>query len=150
MELEAPNICDEALRLIARCGIAMPAEILDRAFTLHYTSSPAVEAAWAEIYRAPDRYWDLYELAEKLVDLEYRIQIWRFGHLFLAPSVLGDPLRMTPSRCTIGRTGCTSISAWEDWTGWTQGTGGPGLYGYWQVEGHAMACRFARDDGGRP
>ncbi|RYF96094.1 MAG: tryptophan 2,3-dioxygenase, partial [Caulobacteraceae bacterium] len=41
------------------------------------------------VYRESARYWDLYELAEKLVDLEYRFQIWRFGHLKTVERVIG-------------------------------------------------------------
>jgi tryptophan 2,3-dioxygenase len=87
--LEAPSIYDETLRLLARRGLDIPVDLLNRDFTQPHVSSPAVEKAWAEIYAAPDRYWDLYELAEKLVDLEYRIQIWRFGHLKTVERVIG-------------------------------------------------------------
>ena len=37
----------------------------------------------------PDGYWDLYELAEKLVDLEYHLQLWRFSHLKTVERVIG-------------------------------------------------------------
>jgi len=48
-----------------------------------------VEQAWAAVYAQPDRYWDLYEFAEKLVDLEYHFQLWRFGHLKTVERVIG-------------------------------------------------------------
>jgi tryptophan 2,3-dioxygenase len=88
-ELVRPSLYDEALALLARRGFAIPSTAYSRDFTLAYTASPAVEAAWAEVYRQPDRYWDLYELAEKLVDLEYRFQLWRFGHLKAIERVIG-------------------------------------------------------------
>lgn len=88
-DLEAPSLYDEALRLLARRGFDIPAELLDRDFTQPHAPSPAVEQAWARVYADPDRHWDLYELAEKLVDLEYRIQIWRFGHLKTVERVIG-------------------------------------------------------------
>ena len=54
-----------------------------------YTPDASVEAAWAAIYRDPQAHWDLYELAEKLVDLEYHFQRWRFGHLKTVERIIG-------------------------------------------------------------
>ena len=88
-DLAAPSLYDETLRLLARRGLAIPADQLERDFTQPYAYSEAVEAAWAAIYREPDRYWDLYELGEKLVDLEYHFQLWRFGHLKTVERVIG-------------------------------------------------------------
>ncbi len=88
-DLEAPSLYDEALRLLARRGFDIPHELLERDFTQPHEASPAVEKAWAEVYADPEHHWDLYELAEKLVDLEYRIQIWRFGHLKTVERVIG-------------------------------------------------------------
>jgi tryptophan 2,3-dioxygenase len=87
--LHRPSIYDEALRALARAGLPVPQDRLARDFTTPYEASPQVEACWREVYAAPDRYWDLYELAEKLVDLEYRFQLWRFGHLKTVERVIG-------------------------------------------------------------
>lgn len=87
--LASPGIYDEAIALLARRGLAIPAEVLARDVTLPHAASPAVEAAWATVYGDPERYWDLYELAEKLVDLEYRFQLWRFGHLKAIERIIG-------------------------------------------------------------
>ena len=87
--LAEPSLYDEALRLLARRGLDVPAGALSRDFTRPYVALPGVEAAWARVYRDPDQYWDLYELAEKLVDLEYRFQIWRFGHLKAIERIIG-------------------------------------------------------------
>ena len=54
-----------------------------------YAHNASVEAAWAVIYREPQDHWDLYELAEKLVDLEYHFQRWRFGHLKTVERIIG-------------------------------------------------------------
>lgn len=88
-DLAAPSLYDETLRLLARRGFALPAEVLDRDFTQPYAANEAVEAAWVAVYAEPDRYWDLYELGEKLVDLEYHFQLWRFGHLKTVERVIG-------------------------------------------------------------
>lgn len=87
--LARTSLYDEALRLLARRGFDIPADRLERDFTQPYAASPAVEAAWQAVYRDPDRWWDLYELAEKLVDLEYRVQLWRFGHLKTIERIIG-------------------------------------------------------------
>ncbi|MES1971365.1 MAG: tryptophan 2,3-dioxygenase family protein [Pseudomonadota bacterium] len=87
--LARPSLYDEAIALLARRGLSVPAGALERDFTQPYQASPGVEAAWARIYADPDRYWDLYELAEKLVDLEGRFQIWRFGHLKAIERIIG-------------------------------------------------------------
>ena len=83
------SLYDEALRLLARRGLPVPADHLERDFTQNYVASAAVEAAWAIVYQNPKKYWDLYDLAEKLVDLEYRFQIWRFNHLKAVERVIG-------------------------------------------------------------
>jgi len=84
-----PSLYDETLRLLARRGFAIPADHLDRDFTESYVASEAVEAAWRDVYAQSERHWDLYELAEKLVDLEYRVQLWRFGHLKTIERIIG-------------------------------------------------------------
>jgi tryptophan 2,3-dioxygenase len=88
-ELARPSLYDEALRLLARRGLPVPADRVDRDWSRQVDPSPDVEACWTTIYADTDRWWDLYELAEKLVDLEYRFQIWRFGHLKTVERVIG-------------------------------------------------------------
>jgi tryptophan 2,3-dioxygenase len=87
--LNAPSLYDEALRLLARRGFAIPADHLERDWSLPYVPSAEVEAAWLEVYRRTDAYWDLYELGEKLVDLEYRLQQWRFTHMKTVERIIG-------------------------------------------------------------
>jgi tryptophan 2,3-dioxygenase len=87
--LVEPSLYDESLRLLARRGFRMPAECLGRDFAEPYEAHAGVEAAWLEVYRNADEHWDLYELAEKLVDLEYRVQQWRFGHLKTVERIIG-------------------------------------------------------------
>lgn len=88
-ELGRPSLYDEAIRLLARRGFAIPPAVLEREHAGAWVRSDAVEAAWAQIYRAPEEYWDLYELAEKLVDLEYHFQRWRFAHLKTVERIIG-------------------------------------------------------------
>ena len=88
-ELARKSIYAEVVALLARRGFAIPDNVLARDHTATWERSEAVEAAWAGIYREPERYWDLYELAEKLVDLEYHFQRWRFGHLKTVERIIG-------------------------------------------------------------
>ena len=77
-ELDRPSLYAEAIALLARRGL------------LATDLSPErIEAAWAQVYSDTDAYWDLYELAEKLVDLEYHLQLWRFSHLKTVERVIG-------------------------------------------------------------
>lgn len=85
----APSLYDEALRLLARRGYALPDEVLNRDVTQPYVAHPAVEAAWEEIYRHADEHFDLYELAEELVDLEDAFQQWRFRHMKTVERIIG-------------------------------------------------------------
>jgi len=88
-ELAVPSLYDEALRLVARHGIAIPAEVLKRDVGVPHQTHPGVIAAWVDIYRDPERHWMLYELAEKLVDLEDYFRRWRFNHVTTVERVIG-------------------------------------------------------------
>ena len=87
--LEAPSIYDEALRLLARRGHPIPAEVLARDAAKPHQSHPAVVAAWAAIYSAGEAEMDLYELAEELVDLEDSFGTWRFRHMRTVERIIG-------------------------------------------------------------
>lgn len=87
--LAEPSLYDEALRLLARRGFALPAPVLQRDFSLAYTAHEAVTQAWLAIYRDPAAHWDLYDLAEKLTDLDYRFAQWRFTHLKTVERIIG-------------------------------------------------------------
>src|SRR5690606_25065479 len=68
--LHSPSIYDEAIRLLAKRGFAIDPAMLERDWSQPYTPNASVEAAWTAVYRDTARHWDLYELAEELVDLE--------------------------------------------------------------------------------
>jgi tryptophan 2,3-dioxygenase len=86
---EAPSLYDEALRLLARRGIAVPASHLQRDWTQPYAADAGVEAAWLQVYRDPKAHWDLYQLAEELTDLEDAFRLWRFRHVTTVERVIG-------------------------------------------------------------
>jgi tryptophan 2,3-dioxygenase len=85
----APSLYDEALRLMARRGLAMPASHLERDWTQPYRPDDAVERVWLQVYRNPASHWDLYQLGEELVDLEDAFRLWRFRHVTTVERVIG-------------------------------------------------------------
>jgi tryptophan 2,3-dioxygenase len=87
--LAAPSLYDETLRFAARQGAALPAAVLDREFSEEYQPSAEVEAFWREVYLDTTRWWELYEFAEKLVDLEQKFQQWRFNHMKTVERIIG-------------------------------------------------------------
>jgi tryptophan 2,3-dioxygenase len=86
--LRAPSLYDEVLRLLSRRGL-MPAENVERDFTLPYEASKQAAAAWLSVYHNSEKEWDLYELAEALVDLDYKFQLWRFTHMKTVERIIG-------------------------------------------------------------
>ena len=86
---EAPSLYDEALRLLARRGLAVPESHTQRDWTQPYEASDAVEQAWLQVYRHPKDHWDLYQLGEELTDLEDTFRLWRFRHVTTVERVIG-------------------------------------------------------------
>jgi len=86
---EAPSLYDEALRLLARRGLAVPTSHTERDWTQPYVENDAVEQAWLTVYRNPEKHWDLYQLGEELTDLEDAFRLWRFRHVTTVERVIG-------------------------------------------------------------
>jgi tryptophan 2,3-dioxygenase len=87
--LHAPSLYDEALRLLSRRGYGIPAAVLDRDFSESYLPTKAVVGAWLGVYHNAEKDWDLYELAEGLIDLDHRFQVWRFQHMKTVERIIG-------------------------------------------------------------
>ncbi|MEK8047013.1 tryptophan 2,3-dioxygenase [Ideonella margarita] len=85
----APSLYDEALRLMARRGIAVPTSHTERDWTQPYQASEGVEQAWLTAYRQPQAHWDIYQLGEELTDLEDAFRLWRFRHVTTVERVIG-------------------------------------------------------------
>ena len=86
---EAPSLYDEALKLLARRGLAVPTHYISRDWTQGYQASAEVEQAWLVVYRDPKAHWDLYQLGEELTDLEDAFRQWRFRHVTTVERVIG-------------------------------------------------------------
>ncbi|WP_301110141.1 tryptophan 2,3-dioxygenase [Sporosarcina sp.] len=85
----APGIYDVAIQALSRAGFPINPELLNRDFSVTYEGDESVADAWLEVYRDVDRYWDLYQLAEKLVDIEDSHQQWRFRHMKTVERIIG-------------------------------------------------------------
>ncbi|WP_409298984.1 tryptophan 2,3-dioxygenase [Peribacillus sp. SCS-26] len=84
-----PSIYDVSVAALASHGLKVDENCLQRDWSLPYEPNESVEAAWIEVYRDVDTYWDLYELAEKLVDIGSQQQIWRFNHMTTVERIIG-------------------------------------------------------------
>jgi len=87
--LARPSLYDEALLLLARQGFDIGEDARRASWREKRTENPQVIAAWAAVYREPARYWELYELAEKLVDFEDYFRRWRFNHVTTVERIIG-------------------------------------------------------------
>ena len=87
--LEKPSVYDETLRMLARRGFEIPSTHVERDWSDPYEPHAEVEAAWLKVYRDVNTHWDLYELAEKFVDLEHKFQQWRFAHMKTVERIIG-------------------------------------------------------------
>jgi tryptophan 2,3-dioxygenase len=87
--LRSPSLYDEAIRVLARRGFAIAPACLERDVTRCHSYEESVCGAWVRVYREPGTHWDLYELAEKLVDLEDAFRQWRFRHVTTVERVIG-------------------------------------------------------------
>lgn len=87
--LLSPSVYDEYLRHLARRGMPVPIEVLDRDVGEPHTPHPGVMAIFRTIYEHPDAHWDAYEMAEKLVDIDEAQCLWRYRHVKVVQRVIG-------------------------------------------------------------
>jgi tryptophan 2,3-dioxygenase len=87
--LRAPSLYDEFLRLLARRGLPVPRESVERDFSQPYRKSEALIPVFKTIYDHPEDWWDAYEMCEKLVDIEEYFLFWRFRHMKTVERIIG-------------------------------------------------------------
>ena len=90
--LEAPSIWDHAIAALARAGFNISPDILNRDFSKTHVPSIQVEDAFLSVYREPERYWELYQLGEKLVDLDDAMATWRHKHVLTVERIIGGKM----------------------------------------------------------
>jgi tryptophan 2,3-dioxygenase len=87
--LEAPSLYDEFLRHLARRGLAVPEECIERDWSLPHEKNAALVEVFRGIYEKPREHWNAYEMCEKLVDVEEYFQLWRFRHMKTVERIIG-------------------------------------------------------------
>ena len=87
--LEAPSVYEEFLRYLSRKGMDVSREVLERDVTQPWTRHEGVTGVFEAIYKDPKKYWDSYEMCEKLVDVEEQMSLWRYRHLKTVQRVIG-------------------------------------------------------------
>lgn len=90
--LRAPSLYDEFILHLHRGGHAIPPELLDRDWAEPHTPNEGLVAVLKRIYEHPNDHWNAYEMAEKLIDVEERFQVWRFRHLSTVKRIIGHKM----------------------------------------------------------
>lgn len=85
----APSIYDVSVQALAKAGFHINPAVVNRDYSVTYSGDESVADAWKEVYRNVDKYWNLYQLAEKLVDVEDWLQQWRFRHMKTVERIIG-------------------------------------------------------------
>ncbi|MDU0112690.1 tryptophan 2,3-dioxygenase [Psychrosphaera aquimarina] len=89
---DAPSIYDEIIKIMASSGFKIDQNMVERDFNQPYQSNESVLNAWLEVYRNADKHFELYELAEKLMDIEDAFQQWRFKHMYTVQRIIGNKM----------------------------------------------------------
>ncbi|AXN40256.1 tryptophan 2,3-dioxygenase [Peribacillus butanolivorans] len=90
VNLNKPSIYDAAIGALAARGLPVDESVLKRDWSETYRINASVESAWLTVYRDVHKYWDLYELAEKLLDIGSQQQFWRFHHMSTVERIIGQ------------------------------------------------------------
>ncbi len=95
--LDEPSLREASIAALERAG-----------FDLGDRSVEALAAAWLQVYRDADRWFELYELAEKLVDIDDALASWRHKHVLTVERIIGN------KRGTGGSAGASYLRATLD------------------------------------
>jgi len=87
--LHAPSLYDEFLRHLSRRGLPVPQACVDRDWSQPYEPNAELVQVFRTIYENPEAWWDAYEMAEKLVDVEEWFELWRFRHMKTVERIIG-------------------------------------------------------------
>ncbi|HTF62491.1 MAG TPA: tryptophan 2,3-dioxygenase family protein [Edaphobacter sp.] len=87
--LESPSLYDEFLRHLERRGLAVPKASVERDWSEPYQKNDELTELFLRIYEQPRKHWDIYEMCEKLVDVEEYFLLWRFRHMKTVERIIG-------------------------------------------------------------
>ncbi len=88
-ELARPSLYDDVIILLCRTIDGADAIIPKPQLRQPHAPIADVQAKWKTVYQNVPQYWEMYELAEKLVDLEDYFRRWRFNHVTTVERVIG-------------------------------------------------------------
>ena len=88
----SPSLYDEVIKQLAAAGFDIADEMLERDFNQPYCKHESVLKAWVKVYENSDEYFELYNLAEKLMDIEDSFQQWRFKHMYTVQRIIGNKM----------------------------------------------------------
>jgi tryptophan 2,3-dioxygenase len=87
--LQAPSLYDEFLRYLSRHGHDIPADRVQRDWSIPHARDDRLVPVFKRIYEDTDKYWDAYALCEQLCDIEQSFQMWRFRHMKTVERIIG-------------------------------------------------------------
>lgn len=90
--LDTPSLYDVTLKILHKNGFTIDENVLNRDFSQPYLSNKSVVSAWLSVYENTEEYFQLYELAEKLIDIEESFQQWRFQHMYTVQRIIGNKM----------------------------------------------------------
>jgi len=87
--LESPSLYDDVIALLARRGMAIDDEALDRDWSEPYSPNASVEAAWREMYGTTTANDEIHRLGEALMSLDQQFSIYRWRHFTSVERIIG-------------------------------------------------------------
>ncbi|WP_371188264.1 tryptophan 2,3-dioxygenase [Thalassotalea maritima] len=90
--LNAPSLYDQTIKALANAGFDIDKAHLNRDITQPYQANESVLQAWLGVYQDSETHFQLYELAEKLMDIEDAFQNWRFKHMYTVQRIIGNKM----------------------------------------------------------
>lgn len=87
--LESPSLYEEFLLHLSRRGLPVPSNAIERDWSEPHGRDDILTDVFRQIYAEPRRYWDAYEMCEKLMDIEEYFQLWRFRHVKTVERIIG-------------------------------------------------------------
>lgn len=86
------SLYDEVLKVMNANGFDIDDSMINRDFSEPYQRNESVLKAWLKVYQNSDEYFELYELAENLMDIEDAFQQWRFKHMYTVQRIIGNKM----------------------------------------------------------
>lgn len=87
--LTSPSLYEEFLMYLARRGMPVPAQAIERDFSTVRENDPGVVAVLRSIYENRSAHWSRYETCEALMDIANNVQFWRFHHMKTVERIIG-------------------------------------------------------------